>query len=127
MKYCSKCGCVNDGAYEACLRCGTPLSQAPGAPAALAVEDIGAQDVEVSNTSSLWLMLNIAATLLCCPGFLFSVAGIVFAALGSERFAQGDLPGMRKRSNTSMVLFLIAVICGLAGWVLLAIVLSNRP
>jgi hypothetical protein len=121
MRYCSKCGSANfdDSAY--CARCGTPLEQAPSAgkemPAAPAAEAPQSAAPERANTSMLWMILNIVATVLCCPGFPFSIVGIVFAALGSESFNKGNMEDARRKSTVSMAFFIVGAVLGLAGWI----------
>lgn len=119
MKYCSKCGGVNEDDALYCQRCGTPMQFAPAAPPTAVPEAAPAMAAEPpeSNTAMLWLILNIIATVLCCPGFLFTAVGIVFSALGSESFRKGDTADMRKKSTVAMILFIAGVLAGLAGWI----------
>jgi ribosomal protein L40E len=123
MKYCSKCGGVNEDDALYCQRCGTPLLLAPAAPPAAEpyAAQVPAAEPPESNTAMLWLVLNIISTVLCCPGFLFSVIGIVFAALGSESFRKGDMTDMRKKSTVAMILFIVGVLLGLVGWIIILV------
>jgi hypothetical protein len=75
----------------------------PAAPAA-----------EAKNSSTLWLILNIVLTVLCCPfSFIFSVIGIIFAAMGMSSFNKGDFEDMKKKSKISMIMFIVGAAIGL--------------
>jgi hypothetical protein len=128
MKYCSKCGSSCDDGMAYCPRCGTPLETAPAVkkPAPDAIPEFSdtanpdavalPQAPQKMNVSVLWMVLNIVATVLCCPGFLFTITGIVFSALGSESFKKGDEAAARRNSMISMILFIVGVLAGIAGW-----------
>jgi hypothetical protein len=95
------------------------LPQAPQEPAATPVP-------QKTNVSAVWMILNITATVVCCPGFLFSVPGIIFAALGSESFKQGDMKDAGSKSMISMVFFILGVLAGLAGWIAVLVMALRR-
>jgi hypothetical protein len=125
MKKCNKCGAENADDSVFCAGCGASLDQpvveqaaAPAsfdAPAYTA--PVAAASVE-KNTATLWLILNIVATVLCCPGWLFTGLGIVFAAIGSGSYKKGDYVDMKKKVKLSLIFFIIGVVLGLIGWIL---------
>jgi hypothetical protein len=153
MRYCPKCASVNPDDMAFCPRCGTSMEYAPYAraaanagdtrpDAALPAEDsqsAPAQDAilpepaimpppapQKTNVSTVWMILNITATVVCCPGFLFSVPGIIFAALGSESFKRGDTKDAGNKSIISMVFFILGVLAGLAGWIAVLVMSLRR-
>ncbi len=84
---------------------------------------------EQKNPATLWLILNIVATLVCCPGsFIFSVIGIILAGMGSSSFKKGDLEDAAKKSKTSMIMFIIGVVVGLLTTIgiVVAIVIASQ-
>jgi hypothetical protein len=98
-----------------------PAYSAPAQPSyAAPAYDAGytGPDVQTKNTSTLWMILNIAATLLCCPGALFSIIGLIFAIMGSGSFNKGNYEDMAKKTKLSTVLFIVAAVLGLLGWIL---------
>ena len=70
-----------------------------------------------SNPNTLWLILNIVATLCCClPA---GVAGIIFAAMGTSSFNKGDYEDSQKKSKTAMILFFVAIVLGIISVILI--------
>lgn len=67
-----------------------------------------------SNKATLWLILNIVATVLCCLMNIFSIIGIIFAGIGMSSYNKGDYEDMKKKSKIAMILFIV----GIAGGVL---------
>ena len=133
MKFCAKCGNANTDEAVFCASCGTPMEQAPAAPQAsepvVSVPvtptysapaysaPMAAAPEEVKNTSTLWLILNIVVTVLCCGG-LFSILGIVFAAMGMGAYKKGDYEEMKKKSKLSMIMFIVGLVLGLISLVI---------
>ncbi len=128
MKTCNKCGNSNADEAVFCASCGAPLDQAPqaapeqpaytapayetpaySAPAASAVP-------AEKNKATLWLILNIVLTVLCC-GNIFGIIGIVFAAIGSGSYKKGDYEDMNKKVKISMIMFIVGIVLGLIGLV----------
>ena len=66
----------------------------------------------VSNTATLWLILNIVLTVLCC-GNVVNIVGIVFAALGMSAFNKGDYTQMANNVKVSKILFFVGLGLGL--------------
>ena len=145
MKFCSKCGNSNTDEAVFCASCGTPLDQAPAAPAApeqpaqpeqpaytaptytaptydsSAYTAQAAPVAEQKNSATLWLILNIVATVLCCPNiivWIFSIIGIVTAGLGMSAFKKGDFEEMKKKSKLSMIMFIVAIAIGIVSGIL---------
>lgn len=83
---------------------------APAAPA----------DGEVKNKATLWLILNIVATVLCCPSSLFGILGIIFAAIGMGSYKKGDYDDMNKKSKIAMIMFIVAAVLGVILWIIVA-------
>jgi uncharacterized membrane protein len=142
MKFCAKCGNANTDEAVFCGSCGTPMEQAPAAPptAEAAVPQPAAPappayeapaysgaayaapaapaPAEVKNTATLWLILNIVATVLCCPSALFSIIGLILAAMGMSSFKKGDYEDMRKKAKFAMILFIVTLVLGIIGWII---------
>ena len=74
-------------------------SPAPAAPA-------------VSNKAMLWLILNIVGTVLCCLANVFTIIGIVFAAIGMSSYNKGDYEDMNKKAKIAMILFIVGMAAG---------------
>lgn len=66
----------------------------------------------VSNDATLWLILNIVLTVLCC-GNIANIIGIVFAALGMGAFNRGDYTQMASNVKVSKILFFVGLGLGL--------------
>ncbi len=66
----------------------------------------------VSNTATLWLILNIVLTVLCC-GNVVNIVGIIFAALGMSAFNKGDYTQMASQVKISKILFFVGLGLGL--------------
>jgi succinate dehydrogenase/fumarate reductase cytochrome b subunit len=151
MKYCSKCGNANADESVFCSSCGTPMEQAPAAPAA--PQSVPAPEpasysapapqqsaytapsydnysaptaavTETKNSATLWLILNIVATVLCCAG-LFGILGIVFAAMGMGSFNKGDYEEMQKKSKLSMIMFIIGMVLGVISLIVIGILAAT--
>ncbi len=140
MKPCSQCGKANAEDALFCIQCGTPMVQAPqgaaGSPPAegtcnakpgdsITNADTSARSglgyTDADNPNTVWLILNIVATLLCCfvPG---SIAGIVFAAMGSASFKKGDYEKSFKRAKIAKILFIVSIV---AAWIFIIIALLS--
>lgn len=63
------------------------------------------------NPNTLWLILNIVATLCCC--LPVGVAGIVFAAMGTSSYNKGDYDDSDKKAKIAMYLFIGGAVAGL--------------
>lgn len=138
MKYCAKCGNTNTDEAVFCASCGSPMEQAPAAPQAApeapaytapaydasAYSAPAAAVTETKNTATLWLILNIVVTVLCCGG-LFSILGIIFAAIGMGSFKKGDYEDMKKKSKLSMIMFIIGLLLGLIFMVIFGILIAT--
>lgn len=146
MKYCAKCGNSNVDEAVFCSSCGSPLDQAPAAPQPPAPDPTAysapatiqqtytapsydtssaytapaATTGDVKNKATLWLILNIVVTVLCCPSALFGILGIIFAGIGTSSFKKGDYVDVGKKSKLAMIMFIIAVVLGLVGWIIVA-------
>lgn len=81
-------------------------------------------DIQTKNSSTLWLILNIAATLFCCPGALFSIIGLIFAIIGMGSYNKGDYEDMKKKTKVSMILFIVGAVLGLIGWIVTGIIIA---
>lgn len=100
----------------------TPVDSAPvGAPEAPAApqadayaytEPAASAAPAQSNKAMLWLILNIVTTVLCCLTNIFSIIGIVFAAIGMSSYKKGDYEDMKKKAKISMILFIVGVAAG---------------
>lgn len=137
MKFCAKCGNSNTDEAVFCASCGSPMEQAPAAPQPAEPVAAPVQPVYTApaysapaapapvegdkNPAKIWLILNIVATVLCCPGWLFTVIGIVMAAIGNGSFNKGEYADAKSKSKISMIMFIIGAVLGLIGWILMAI------
>lgn len=110
MKFCSQCGKPSEDDSSFCPGCGAKLEQ--GLQPAFAAPPPPAE----SNTSLVWMILNIVATVLCCFGFIFTGIGIGFGAAGNGSYGSGNYEAARKRSMVSMIMFIVGVLVGLAAW-----------
>lgn len=153
MKYCSKCGNANTDEAVFCAGCGSPLEQAPTvAQSAPAPEPVtytapapqqpvytapaydssaysapAAPAGEVKNKATLWLILNIVITVLCCPfSFIFSVIGIIMAGMGMSSFNKGDYDDMNKKSKLSMIMFIIGLAVGLLATIIVTVLVITN-
>lgn len=74
-----------------------------------------------SNPNTLWLILNIVATVLCCCSFsgIASIIGIVFAAMGMSSFNRGDYEDSAKKANIAKILFIVAIALGVVIYIAL--------
>lgn len=134
MKYCAKCGNANADEAVFCASCGSPLEQAPAAPEAAPAPESAPELVPESapepsaysaptydatpaapaekNTATLWLILNIVLTVLCC-GNLFGIIGIIFAAIGMGSHGKGNYEDMKKKAKISMIMFIVGIVLGI--------------
>jgi hypothetical protein len=71
-----------------------------------------------SNKATLWLILNIVATVLCCCMNVFGIVGIIFAAIGMGSYKKGNYEDMKKKSKIAMILFFIAIASVVLFWIL---------
>ena len=126
MKNCGKCGISNADEAVFCSSCGAPLDQASEQPAPAApVYEAPAYSAPAAptyetpaystpavpaekNKATLWLILNIVLTVLCC-GNLFGIIGIVFAAIGMGSYNKGDYEDMNKKVKISMIMFIVGI------------------
>lgn len=84
---------------------GGPVYTAPQPePMESMVEDTGEK-----NPATLWLILNIVATVLCCCTNLPAIVGIVFAAIGMSSFKKGDVEDAKSKAKLSMILLIVGV------------------
>lgn len=68
--------------------------------------------------TTLPLILNIAAAVLCgagCLTFVFSIIGIVFAVQGGNAKNAGDIVTAQAKAKTSMLMFIITAVLGVIG------------
>jgi hypothetical protein len=68
--------------------------------------------------TTLPLILNIVAAVLCgagCLTFILSIVGIVFAVQGGNAKNAGDLVTAKAKARTSMLMFIITVVIGTIG------------
>lgn len=70
-----------------------------------------------SNKATLWLILNIVATVLCCCANIFGIIGIIFAGIGMSSYKKGDYEDMNKKSKIAMIMFIIAAVSVVIGWI----------
>jgi hypothetical protein len=124
MKYCNKCGA--EGADEAkfCPRCGESFavaSQLDQGPVTFSGADMGGTNKATygasgtmeapKNNTMLWLIINIAVTVLCCctGGGLLSIIGIVFAVLAMNKYKAGDIAGGKNFEKVAMIMAFVAI------------------
>lgn len=79
---------------------------------------------EVKNKATLWLILNIVSTVLCCSG-VFGIIGIIMAAMGMGSFKRGEFEDMNKKSKIAMIMFIIGTVLGLIGEIVAIILIAN--
>lgn len=79
---------------------------------------------EVKNKATLWLILNIVSTVLCCSG-VFGIIGIILAAMGMGSFKRADYEDMNKKSKIAMIMFIIGTILGLIGEIIAIILIAS--
>ncbi|CAN5908450.1 hypothetical protein BH11MYX4_BH11MYX4_30350 [soil metagenome] len=75
--------------------------------------------------TTLPLILNIVAAVLCgagCLAFILSIVGIVFAVQGGNAKNAGDLVTAQAKAKTSMLMFIITAVLGTIG-VIISVVL----
>ena len=80
----------------------------------LAADFNAANEPVPQNTATLWLILNIVMTVLCC-GNILGIIGIVYAALGMGAHTRGDYAKMESNTRTSRILFIVGIILGAIG------------
>ncbi len=78
---------------------------------------------EVKNKATLWLILNIVSTVLCCSG-IFGIIGIILAAMGMGSFKRADYEDMNKKSKIAMIMFIIGTVLGLIGEIILIVLIA---
>ena len=143
MKYCSKCGFSNEDNAAFCASCGENVQDSvPQAPAQAPTETYYTPPVQTpvytnqepvstdgKNPATLWLILNIVATVICC-GNLINIVGIIFAAIGMGSFNKGEYADAESKTKTAKILFwvglglgVLSLIIGLAAG-LLPLILS---
>lgn len=145
MKTCSKCGYENPDESVFCAGCGSPLAQAdstvsetPAAEAAPVTADepspqpTPVQTIDTSaytmssaasapaetNKATLWLILNIVATAVCCCANIFGIVGIIFAAIGMSSYKKGNYEDMNKKAMIAKIMFIIAAVALVLGWII---------
>lgn len=62
-----------------------------------------------NNPATLWLILNIVSTVLCCCTNVVSIIGIVFAALGMSSFNKGDIADCESKTKVAKIMFFISL------------------
>jgi Interferon-induced transmembrane protein len=68
--------------------------------------------------TTLPLILNIVAAVLCgagCLTFILSIVGIVFAVQGGNAKNAGDIATAKAKAKTSMLMFIITAVLGTIG------------
>ncbi len=90
----------------------TEAPAAPQADAYVYTEPAASAAPAESNKATLWLILNIVTTVLCCLTNIFSIIGIVFAAIGMSSYKKGDYEDMKKKAKISMILFIVGIAVG---------------
>jgi flagellar biosynthesis protein FliQ len=133
MKNCEKCGIANTDDAVFCSACGAPLAQAsvaeeapaPVAEPIVTVEPVSAPSYDAytapantvpteKNTATLWLILNIVLTVVCC-GNILGIIGIVFSALGMGAYNKGDYNDMNQKAKIAKILFIVGIVLGVVG------------
>lgn len=76
-----------------------------------------------SNPNTLWLILNIVATVLCCCSLsgIASIVGIVFAAMGMSSYNRGDYEDSAKKANIAKILFIVTMALGVLLYIIFAV------
>ena len=113
MKTCNNCGTVNQDESTFCSVCGQQLPEAP-AP----VYANPAPAVQEKNPSTLWLVLNIVLTVLCCGACvptITGIIGIIMAALGGSAFNKGDIEGCKGKVKVAKIMFIIGMVFAVIG------------
>lgn len=110
MKYCQRCGFQNDDSAGFCSRCGNSLAASAGNSTVVVVGGSGQQAPVGSNPGTLWMVLNIVLTLLCCS--VLSIIGIIFGAMAMSKFNNGVYAEAKSNANVSKILFIIGLILG---------------
>lgn len=127
MKKCEKCGLENSDDSIFCAGCGATLEAAaapqqpiqPETPAAAYAYSAPAAPAPAEkNIATLWLILNIVLTVLCC-GNLLGIIGIIFAAMGMGSFNKGNYEDMKAKTKTAKILFIVGIVLGVIGLILL--------
>jgi len=132
MRVCPKCGADNADDCKFCVSCGNafpeeqpeqvvePETVVEDAPVYTMPQEpeqvIDDADVNVDGKKSnntLWLILNIASTVLCCCSNLPSIIGIILAAVGMSKSKNGDEEGALKMQKISMILFIVGIVLAL--------------
>ena len=116
MKICNACGATNQDGAVFCAGCGQqlPMDQAP-------VYAEPAPAVQGKNPSTLWLVLNIVLTVLCCGACvptITGIIGIIMAALGGSAFNKGDIEGCKGKVKVAKIMFIIGLIFAIIGAIL---------
>lgn len=134
MKYCTKCGTPNEDDVLKCTNCGegfeveseTPVAETPDTaytvpqPAApLSQNPIAGE----KNPVTLWLILNIVLTAMCCLTNLAGIIGIVFAAIGMGSFNKADMADAQAKAKIAKIMFFIGLGLGILGIILYVVVI----
>ncbi|MDD4796244.1 MAG: zinc-ribbon domain-containing protein [Eubacteriales bacterium] len=84
-----------------------PVYTAPQPPVSGPVDSTAAD--KGSNPATLWLILNIVSTVLCCCTNIVSIIGIVFAALGMTAFNKGDAADCESKTKIAKIMFFVSL------------------
>ena len=129
MKFCTSCGANNEDSAVFCASCGnkfaeqeTPQAQAQpvyqAAPSYEANPAPANKGTEEKNPATLWLILHIALTVLCCCTNVVNIVGIVFAAIAMNKYKQGDVAGGDSNLKIAKILLYVGVGLGVLSGIL---------
>jgi hypothetical protein len=120
MLYCPRCGAQNADSAIYCSRCGSPLAksyQQASNPTVVVVGNNPQQAPVGSNPGTVWLWLNIIATVLACCSNIPGIIGIIFGGIAVSKFNNGFYAEAKSNANVSKWLFIISLILGILGFV----------
>jgi len=136
MKYCTKCGTPNDDNVPKCSNCseifeveGTippppPVNSpeiaytVPQPPPPLSQNPIAGE----KNPVTLWLILNIILTALCCLTNIAGIIGIIFSAIGMGSFNNANMADAQAKAKIAKIMFFVGLGLGVLGIIIYVVV-----
>ncbi|MDD3242917.1 MAG: zinc-ribbon domain-containing protein [Eubacteriales bacterium] len=134
MKYCTKCGSGNEDQAMFCANCGQAFEQ-PAAEQPVVEQPVVEQPVEApayteaqpaavvndpnaKNPATLWMILNIVLTVLCCCSNVAAIVGIVFGAIGMSSFNKGNLEDAEAKTKIAKIMFFVGLGLGVLSFII---------
>lgn len=119
MSFCPKCGTQIADGTAFCPNCGYRLNDSQSMSSS---PSSSTSNNACKNCPNNYLVYSILTTLFCC--LPFGIVGIVKSAQVSSKYQSGDYEGAMQASRDAKKWSMIALICGLVGYLLYIIIVA---